>query len=604
MGSLLATLGAIFFIGLPVALSLSPRQQIESEKLWIIAPFLGIGVVILILQNLIYLGIPISKSYLGIWIGAGLLWCNLIRTGVIRSLLPIPLMVLVIALLVCLLHGLGLVQVGAANYVGRGWYDQFSYVTASQFLMDYSLPNAVIKDLIYQPTAIKGFLFTATDRIGEVILQGFMACSLLTNAKSSFEPVILLSPFLIVLAMFELAKRFSLSKNTALIVSALAASLPAVALIHLESFLSQALAVPLLLLWPCILDEAFKKPNSKNILLATILLATAASIYVEFYFIFLLMAFCFAVVKSSRKNLVLLFCLILSALCLNLGFVKQLFEIAIRPLHVEMHLRKMVIYPWANSLTGLHWLWLGDYAWLLKGWGKHVFDGVSILFFILAYFGMGCVAYKKRDGLSISVFILMLLPLIIWLKDINHLGYQFYKLLMSISPLFPMAITLAFKQGIRGALIDGVSYCMAVLIGLVTVSSTLTMVWATTQPEVLAHVKRGMGYRLLDADTREVQDKLERLADQNILINWHEDIRRGDFINGWLAYFARHNNVWLSNSYLGDENLRAYIASQPISSKTYLLLTSANNASLIREKKIKKLWNNQAYALWKVGVIE
>ena len=76
---IIVVIGSLWFIGLPVAMVLSFTED-DNETLWIIAPFIGLAVIILVLQNLVYLDVPIRHSTLWLWIGACLLWGWLIKS--------------------------------------------------------------------------------------------------------------------------------------------------------------------------------------------------------------------------------------------------------------------------------------------------------------------------------------------------------------------------------------------------------------------------------------------------------------------------------------------------------------------------------------------
>jgi hypothetical protein len=613
MEILFICLASLYFIGLPAAVWLSSDAG-PSERLWVLAPFLGMAFIVLISQNLIYLGVPIAQSFYWIWAGAVCAWLVMIKKGVIKKLRPLPIVLLVSACLMYVLHSLGLLVVGPAYYVGHGWYDQFNYVVAAQFLMDHSLPHIMLKDILYQPAIIKALTIITTpeigifaDRIGEVIYQGFVACSSFTDAKSSFEPVILLLPFMIVLVMYEIARRFSLSKNTALIVAVLAASLPSMALIHLESFLSQALAVPLLLLWPCVMKDVFDKPDKKNLFIAATLLALATSLYADYFLIFLMLSCCVWIMhlmqKKQVKSLFIFLLLLGLSFALNPGFISHIVTITIRALQEKKGIN---LYPWADSVAGLTWLWLGEITLILKGWWKVFFDSLSVVFFVMAYLGLALNVYKRRDELSVSFLALALLPGLIWLKGSNHYNYQFYKLLISVSPLLPLGITLTLQATLRRGMTSrliyrDLGYGFAMGVAVVTCAATLMMIAMSAQSETLARLKRGVGYKLLSSDTREIQIRLTALHDQNILIAWRDDFRQGDYINGWLTYFARHNRVWMVNPLIGDKNLGIYLPALQLLPKEYLLVTSVNNSYVPTGSSRAKIWSNDTYQLWRVS---
>src|SRR3954454_23958795 len=74
---------SILFLGIPVAWLLSGRRPL-NEWGWIQVPFLGIAAVVLVLQNLVYLDVPIKWSAPFLWAAGGLLWLAFLRSGQIR----------------------------------------------------------------------------------------------------------------------------------------------------------------------------------------------------------------------------------------------------------------------------------------------------------------------------------------------------------------------------------------------------------------------------------------------------------------------------------------------------------------------------------------
>jgi hypothetical protein len=595
--SILIPIGSLFFIGLPITVGLS----VTKEKIWVIAPFLGLAVIVLILQNLIYLGVPISKSYGWIWLGAGIAWIGLITTGAIKKLFPMPKMIWGIAFLAYLLHAIGLLILGPEYYVGHGWYDQLTYVSASQFLMDHALPHVTFHDLLYQPSAIKAYIFTTTNRIGEVIFQGFIACSLAVNAKTSFEPVILLLPFLTAWVMYAIAIHFAFTKRNALIIAFISASLPSLAMMHLESFISQALISPLLLLWPLILVETFEKTNWRKIVMAALLLAAIMSIYAEYTIIFCILSFFYLLITYCLYKRIStfgwIFPITFIACVLNVGFLQHFFEIAVRSAHSRPW---ATVYPWAHSLDALDWLWLGELTLALSGLSKIFFNLLSVGLLIFAYFGIGFTAYKKRDAVTLTLFLLLLLPVLIWLRSADHFGYQYYKLLISISALLPLGIALAYQFITSQSSREILQYC-AILMAIIIVNATWYMVLVSTHADTIKALNRGVGFKLLTQDTREVQTILSALHHQDVLISWQDDFRHGDFINGWLSYFARNNRIWLTNPLVGEDNYHAYLAPLRTLPSHYYLLTGAEIPAM-KYTHTEKIWGNKTYSLWRVQV--
>src|SRR5438552_4018091 len=66
---------------------------------------------------------------------------------------------------------------------------------------------------------------------------------------------------------------------------------------------------------------------------------------------------------------------------------------------------------------------------------------------------------------------------------------------------------------------------------------------------------RGGQFKLVDPAMRQIQQELEARAGQTVYIAWFDDFFGGNFVNAWLAYFARGNMVYLVNSELAGTNI-------------------------------------------------
>ena len=74
-------------------------------------------------------------------------------------------------------------------------------------------------------------------------------------------------------------------------------------------------------------------------------------------------------------------------------------------------------------------------------------------------------------------------------------------------------------------------------------------------------------------DTIAAQQYLNTISNQNIVIAWNDNYRHGDFINGWLTYFARNNQIWLTNKLVGPVDLQKPLVYPDSFPKNFLLLT-------------------------------
>ncbi len=198
------------------------------------------------------------------------------------------------------------------------------------------------------------------------MLQGFFAVTSRSDAKTLFEPTILIGIPLVVLAIHALCRRLALARGTALIAAVTAGLLPGLALMHLESFLSQALATPLLLYLPAALSDIASRPTGRRLAELGLILAGAVAIYAEFCLIFLgliVLVLGLAAVQQRRRWRLLGCGLALAAApcVLNPGFVPVLLHLQ-RQLNASHYPWMMQVYPWALQAEGLTNVWLGSYG--------------------------------------------------------------------------------------------------------------------------------------------------------------------------------------------------------------------------------------------------
>lgn len=558
--------GSIYFIGLPLCGLLQIQQDRESnELLWILAPFIGISVIILFLQNLVYFNIPIKYSFWWIWVLSAFLWILFLLLGRVKNVfVNIPWYLLLAAVIVYLVHSLGLLWLGVHYYVGRSWIDQFNYVSIAQFLTDHYFRYTSLKDFIYQPYAIN-ILRDLSDRIGQSVFHGFLLSNLLADAKSTFEVAILVFPPLVVLAIYQLSKNFNLSYKHSIITAIFSAVLPALAMVHLESFFSQALCIPFLLMWVFVISKTVEQRKWQNIFIAALILATSTSIYTEFYIIFVgagvvaALAGIFVSKKEILLRLVVFAISIFLAAIFNYSYFDHILKILI---YRDMKANVLPgIYPWALHFTGLSRIWLGDLMEIIPAWTSVLAGFFTTIFLIMAYFGMFHFAFKRKKTVSFVILAIMLLPFVLIILGIQNFPYQYYKLALTISPLFTIGIAVTvrilymkiMKQRKYKILISG----FLILVLLIISSATTSMTIRTGIGGNQAQMGRGASFGLVMHSTRVIQYKLENMHTQSVVINWQPNFYGGNLLNGWLVYFARYNKVWLLNPEIADSKLEA-----------------------------------------------
>lgn len=590
----LTAIGSLYLFGLPLTAWLADQTE-DLEGIWVTAPFIGLAALILILQNLVYLNATIRVSTPWIWIAGIALW--VISARRLRSILtssPRPL--LLAACAVYLVQGLGLFVIGVQYYVGRALIDQFNYTATAQHFVDYpfSLTYGGLSDQPYLITAIN----LKFDRIGVSIFQGFLAANTFTDAKTVFEPAILLAPSLVVFAVYALAHRISLVPRLSAFAAVGAGLLPALSLVHIETFFSQALGIPFLFFWIVSLDEWMNRPTWKQMFAAAIILAGATTIYSEFYPILLgvaLVALAASVKLHPQERIRYLASfplLIAIALGLNIGALASIYTIIGRVNYPSILAN---IYPWAYSMEGLGQFWIGDAVFFFQSnsWLRLSYSLLAPVLFIAAYIGLASIWWRRRDGVSLLVFALAVLPWIV--RVFGQYPYQFFKLLFSIGPLLLLGIA-----AILGSVKPGSSRIKLPprFIGVVTFGLLLVFCAGTISTTLVAGVYpivgRSIGAMwLLGSGARQVQDHLADIRGSNILI-----ASDNNFLNAWLAYFARHNRVWLTNPRMSDINIQGMQNWNDFPDNLNVITISSDQRTL--DGSAQLLWSAEPYQIWHV----
>jgi hypothetical protein len=618
--------GSILAVGLPVRWLLNSRQPLTPSA-WIEVPFYGIAAIILFLQNLVYFDVPLSRSTWILWGVTAALWIWMAGRGhATTSLRAVPVPVFLGAAVVYVIQGLGLLIVGARHYVGRAWNDQFNYTALAQFLTDYPFSTSMgdVGHVPYLALALR----IKHDRIGQSVLHGFSTVTSVTDAKVLFEPTILLSPPLITLAVYTLLQRYGLKQHLALSGGIGAGLLPAIALVHLESFLSHALAIPFLLLAPVLIDDTSRVRHWRRLIGTAMLFAATASIYSEILVLVVGVAAAGLLWPRPHSGWILsrsawLVLLVLLILALNIRFAAGLLTIFGRvDLPILGH-----VYPWALSVEGLVRVWFGDLGASFTGIAQSILRASALGLTGFGYYGLAQSALlqaapadsdtTEAPGRAFPWITLGLagLPIVVLARDDQH-PYQFYKLLLTVAPLLVVGVTLALAR-VQAVALSGSATTQAQVtrrlrtaaawVFLTAVlaavgSGTVAMALDSTDPPLTV---RSPAHYLLKRDMRELQAKLSALRNERVFISIHDDTWSHGFVNAWLAYFARHNRVWLGNPSLNDVDLQVWpelrdVIDPPGFSRDMLVLTHADMPlPALFSPPATRIWSSGAYELWR-----
>jgi hypothetical protein len=549
---IVVVLGGLFWIGMPVQWLLGCRQPLDEDA-WLQAPLLGMAAIVLVLQNLVYLDWPIAQTAWIPWVAGLIGWVWFLGSGSLRaSIRTVPACLLGAAGLLYLVHGVGLLVVGARYYVAEGWLDQFHYVSLAHFF--HHFPFSMTLEEIGATPCLAPAITLKGDRIGQSMLHAFFVASSDTSARTMFEPLILLSPALTLLAMYCLGRRLGLDSWRALATAVAVGLLPALTALHLEGFLSHALALPLLLLFPVALDDLHTRPGATTFARAALLLAAAAAIYTEFVPLLgalMVVSLGTLLLSAPRPWGVAAYYLPLAAapILLNPGLLGHLRVIVLR---AQAEGACADTYPWALTIEGWGRLWLGDLAVVKSPTLTTLVRVFAVGLAGLAYLGLirawqtgrrsvgdapGECQPRRSLALLTSIVGLAVVPLLVLARDDKH-PYQVYKLLIAVSPLLVLGLALlATADGERSGWRRLLAPLPIAAVLLAGAAGTLEMVLQTCSSKPR---ERSWSALMHGPDLRELQDRLEALSPRDVVI-----AHPHPYIANWLAYLARQHRVRL-----------------------------------------------------------
>jgi len=263
------------------------------------------------------------------------------------------------------------------------------------------------------------------------------------------------------------------------------------------------------------------------------------------------------------------------------------------------------LFSYAVSWAALTRLWLGDWVMRLPVFIVNGLGVFAAFIIFCAYAGLCIWGVRKKSTTALTLLLLSMAPVFVFLFGIDPHLYQFYKALLSVSPLFILGVLLLwrnfywqypkYKVVLQSLAITGGS-----LLLMITSLVTLTAAWQTSELHpTLFRYPQFTGF-LINPATKRLQQKLSSLKNKNILISWNASDYGKSMMNGWLVYFARKNNVWLSNKFFGAYYYPAGLAKLNSLPEYFLLLAPSSLIPKLRAENVKLVWEDPPYAIWQV----
>jgi hypothetical protein len=209
-------------------------------------PLVGLSAIICPLQALVvFADLPLAQNHGVVRASAGLGWGLMLASRRGRaSLGTVPQRIILFALLAYLGQGVGVAAVGVARYRGNLHSDQYPYLVSAQFLMEE--PFSLEWDTVGARPWLVVAMSTKNDRIGQSIVQGFLAVTAGRDSPDLFFPTLLLGPALMVPAVFLLGPQCGLPRRWTTWAALAAGAVPGVEYLVSMCFLSHTLCVPTL----------------------------------------------------------------------------------------------------------------------------------------------------------------------------------------------------------------------------------------------------------------------------------------------------------------------------------------------------------------------
>ena len=531
--------------GLGLALrSFLPREFSLLNKI-LLSLMGGLFLVVLIPQNLVYLGVPVRISaWLLLGASAVQAWlCRRKFVAWVREFSAngeIPPLAAVILLTVTF-HGVVPIQQGLGWYYGKGYEDQLNYVLLAEFLKEEPYRTGA-HDIDLHPWLVRTAIEFKKQRIGQSIVTAEISVWSGTDGKGGYAATGIFFLTLLAVCLYVVLRETGADRFTAGSGALLAALLPAVARLSLDGFLSQLSILFVFPFFACLLRNHEWRARNFTLFFSLALTYLVAA-YSEIAPIGLC-AFIFGVMfvrqdATRAKRLILMSAILLIAL-MNpcylpnlIEFLSQQFYIAINGTFME-HMAPNLL-----SLRGWSELFFGATSGAPFAL---FFDCCSLLLGILCLTGVCFLS--RRDRL---IFGAILLPGIL---VISYLAARptpsYYPIAKITLTILPLVIGLVFVSLSR---VDANNQHRLSRILKKLLCAMIVAAAAAGSVRYYSEVlnNEGLLSELREAHFQNVCRQLEKIKNKRVLV-----FETDSFLTPWLCYHARHNDVYFDNRAISD----------------------------------------------------
>jgi hypothetical protein len=514
----------------------------------------GLCLIVLVSQNLVYLGVPVRISA-WLLLGAALLqvrsFCHHMLAawrGSLYSKAEWRTLAVVVGLTITF-HGITPIRQGLQGYYGKAYPDQLNYVVLAEFLKDEPYGTGQ-QDIGLRPWLLRivGFQATAKElgtrtgpiemiglkreRIGQSIITAEIGVWSGTDAKGAYAATVIFFLTVLAICVYVFLREIGIDSFMAGSGALLAALLPAVTRLSLDGFLSQ---VSILFVFPFFASLFRQQLSARSFtLFFSLTLAYLVAAYSEIAPI----GFCtffLGVVFVRRdtfraKRLVLMSAIILIAL-INPYYLRNLIEFLAKQYYVATNADMAQMAPNVLTLRGWSELVFGTANNL---WPALFFDFCAILLGL--FFLAGAIFLSGRDKVILGVILLPDILAILYLATwTSNSSYPVAKITLSI---LPFVVGLAFV-GLWGVPPNSRTRPFRALKKLS--SALLVAAAAAGSVRYYSEVLNDEGLLKYVREPRflNVCRKLEAIKNKRVLV-----FEMYPLLTLWLCYHARQNDVY------------------------------------------------------------
>ena len=526
----------------------------------------GLFLVVLVPQNLVYLGVPVRISA---WLMLG---AALVPVWLYRRKFPAWIRTFyanadlrtleVVILLTITFHGIVPIRQGLEWYYGKGYEDQINYVLLAEFLKEEPY-NTSEQEIGLRPWMVRpvGFRDTAEQlglspgpglemiglkkvRLGQSIITAEISVWSGTDAKAGYAATVIFFLTVLAISVYVFLRETGVDRFMAGSGALLAAILPAVTRLSLNGFLSQASILFVFPLFVSLLRQEELSARSFT-LFFSLTVAYLVAAYTELAPIGLCTLFLGVMFvrkdtfrsKSFTLMSGILFIALMNSFYLrNLSaFLAQQYSRAANPVFLD---------NLAPNLLTLH-----DWSELIFGAiGSPLFALFCDYFAILVgfLFFAGAIFLSRRDKLIFSAILLPNILVILYLATRTPRSY--YPIAKITLTILPFVIGLVFVAVSKVAA-DSHNFSTKVLMKLLCAFIVAAASAGSIRyySEVLNN--GGLLRYVREPRFQNVCRELEKIKSMHVLV-----FDTDTWLAPWLCYHARHNDVYYNGRFISDSS--------------------------------------------------